>query len=102
MLGESLGPDAERVELTGAELKADPEVGAALSEAELVVGGADRISRDRDAGETPTWQAARATQRRRWLDPAGRRRDWADWAEWLGRRAAAGELPPKGFPKRFR
>ena len=38
-----------------------------------------------------------------WIDSAGRRRDWKEWQEWAGRRAAAGRLAPKGFPagKRF-
>jgi topoisomerase-4 subunit A len=35
-----------------------------------------------------------------WLDPAGRRRDWT-WREWVGKRASAGRLAPKGYPKRF-
>jgi topoisomerase-4 subunit A len=39
-----------------------------------------------------------------WLDPAGRTRAWPDWRVWIGRRAGAGKLVPKGFPtsKRFR
>jgi topoisomerase-4 subunit A len=39
-----------------------------------------------------------------WTDSAGRTRLWAEWRDWLGRRAAAGRLAPKGFPssKRFR
>jgi topoisomerase-4 subunit A len=39
-----------------------------------------------------------------WIDPAGRTRVWAEWREWLARRAAAGKLAPKGFPtsRRFR
>ena len=39
-----------------------------------------------------------------WTDAAGRSRAWPDWQAWLGRRAAAGRLVPKGFPasKRFR
>ncbi len=36
------------------------------------------------------------------IDSAGRTRAWADWRDWLGRRASAGRLLPKGFPKRFR
>ena len=37
-------------------------------------------------------------------DSAGRTRVWAEWREWLARRAAAGKLAPKGFPasKRFK
>ncbi|HQT55178.1 MAG TPA: DNA topoisomerase IV subunit A [Phenylobacterium sp.] len=39
-----------------------------------------------------------------WIDPAGRTRVWAEWKDWLARRAAAGKLAPKGFPtsKRFK
>ncbi len=38
------------------------------------------------------------------VDPAGRTRVWETWREWLGRRAAAGRVAPKGFPtsKRFK
>jgi topoisomerase-4 subunit A len=38
------------------------------------------------------------------VDAAGRTRIWPEWREWLGRRAGAGKLAPKGFPanKRFR
>ncbi|MFI4934315.1 MAG: DNA topoisomerase IV subunit A [Caulobacterales bacterium] len=39
-----------------------------------------------------------------WTDGAGRTRAWPEWRDWLGKRAAAGRLAPKGFPttKRFR
>ena len=39
-----------------------------------------------------------------WIDSAGRTRVWGEWKDWLGRRAAAGKLAPKGFPtsKRFK
>ena len=39
-----------------------------------------------------------------WIDAAGRTRAWPDWQVWLGRRASAGRLTPKGFPssRRFR
>ncbi len=39
-----------------------------------------------------------------WIDGAGRTHGWAEWRDWLGRRAGAGKLSPKGFPatKRFR
>ncbi|MBL8773125.1 MAG: DNA topoisomerase IV subunit A [Phenylobacterium sp.] len=38
------------------------------------------------------------------VDASGRTRVWAEWREWVGRRAGAGKLAPKGFPanKRFR
>jgi len=39
-----------------------------------------------------------------WIDSAGRRRDWTDWTAFVGKRAGAGKLAPKGFPtsKRFK
>jgi topoisomerase-4 subunit A len=39
-----------------------------------------------------------------WTTSDGRSRAWADWRDWLGKRAGAGRLAPKGFPasKRFR
>ncbi len=39
-----------------------------------------------------------------WIDTAGRTRVWAEWRDWLAKRAAAGKLAPKGFPtsKRFK
>ena len=39
-----------------------------------------------------------------WIDTAGRTRVWAEWREWLGRRAASGKIAPRGFPtsKRFK
>ena len=39
-----------------------------------------------------------------WIDSAGRSRAWPDWRLWLGRRAGAGRMVPRGFPtsKRFR
>ncbi len=35
----------------------------------------------------------------RWLDPAGRTRHEADLTEWLGKRAGAGRMAPRGFPR---
>ncbi len=34
-----------------------------------------------------------------WLDPAGRRRTEANLAEWMGKRAGAGRMAPRGFPR---
>jgi topoisomerase-4 subunit A len=46
----------------------------------------------------------KAEQGASWTDTAGRTRVWSDWRDWLGKRAGAGRLAPKGFPasKRFR
>jgi len=32
-----------------------------------------------------------------WTDGSSRRRAWPEWREWLGRRASAGRLAPRGF-----
>ncbi|MBX3478887.1 MAG: DNA topoisomerase IV subunit A [Caulobacter sp.] len=39
-----------------------------------------------------------------WIDAGGRNRDWPEWRDWIGKRAAAGKMAPRGFPvtKRFR
>jgi topoisomerase-4 subunit A len=39
-----------------------------------------------------------------WTTSDGRTRAWPEWRDWLGRRASAGKLAPKGFPatKRFK
>ena len=39
-----------------------------------------------------------------WTDTAGRKREWKDWRDWLGRRAGSGKIAPRGFAssKRFR
>jgi topoisomerase-4 subunit A len=34
-----------------------------------------------------------------WVDSSGRNWTVTDLAEWIGERAQAGRLPPKGFPK---
>ncbi|HBQ36200.1 MAG TPA: DNA topoisomerase IV subunit A [Rhodobacteraceae bacterium] len=34
-----------------------------------------------------------------WLDPAGRTRNQTDLAEWTGKRATAGRMAPRGFPR---
>jgi len=46
----------------------------------------------------------RAADGAAWIDAAGRARAWPEWRLWLGRRASAGRLTPKGFPasRRFR
>ncbi|MBS0296101.1 MAG: DNA topoisomerase IV subunit A [Proteobacteria bacterium] len=36
-----------------------------------------------------------------WFDNSGRKRTWPEWREWLGKRAQAGKLAPKGM-KKFR
>jgi topoisomerase-4 subunit A len=35
-----------------------------------------------------------------WIDSTGKRREWKDWDGWVGKRASAGRLAPRGF-RRF-
>jgi topoisomerase-4 subunit A len=35
-----------------------------------------------------------------WLDPAGRTRTQSDLGEWIGKRASAGRMAPRGFPQK--
>ena len=37
-----------------------------------------------------------------WLDPAGRTRSVVDLDEWVGKRATAGRMAPRGFPRNNR
>jgi topoisomerase-4 subunit A len=34
-----------------------------------------------------------------WLDPAGRTRTQSELDEWIGKRATAGRMAPRGFPR---
>jgi topoisomerase-4 subunit A len=34
-----------------------------------------------------------------WTDTSGRRRTLPEWREYVGKRASAGRLAPKGFPR---
>ena len=34
-----------------------------------------------------------------WADGGGRRRNWPDWKDWLGKRAGAGRMGPRGLRK---
>ena len=34
-----------------------------------------------------------------WKDPAGRTRTEVDLADWIGKRASAGRMAPRGFPR---
>jgi topoisomerase-4 subunit A len=39
-----------------------------------------------------------------WTDTAGRKREWKEWRDWMGRRTTSGKVAPKGFAasKRFK
>jgi DNA gyrase/topoisomerase IV subunit A len=40
-----------------------------------------------------------AEQGPEWADGGGRRRNWPDWKDWLGKRAGAGRQGPRGLRK---
>ena len=40
-----------------------------------------------------------AEQGPEWADGGGRRRNWPDWKDWLGKRAGAGRQGPRGMRK---
>lgn len=35
-----------------------------------------------------------------WIDSTGKRREWKEWEQWVGKRATAGKIAPRGF-RRF-
>jgi topoisomerase-4 subunit A len=65
---------------------------------EMTRGKGVRLQRYRDGGlsDATTFTLADGLS---WLDPAGRRRTETELAEWLGKRASAGRMAPRGFPR---
>ena len=57
-----------------------------------------RLQKYKDGGLADARSFARAAGLS-WLDPAGRTRTEADLAEWDGKRASAGRMAPRGFPR---
>lgn len=57
-----------------------------------------RLQKYKDGGLADARSFARAAGLS-WLDPAGRTRTEADLAEWIGKRASAGRMAPRGFPR---
>ena len=57
-----------------------------------------RLQKYKDGGLADVRSFARAAGLS-WLDPAGRTRTEADLAEWDGKRASAGRMAPRGFPR---
>jgi topoisomerase-4 subunit A len=60
-----------------------------------------RLQRYRDGGLADA-KAFALADGLSWVDSSGRTWTVADLAEWIGQRAAAGRLPPKGFPRNNR
>ena len=57
-----------------------------------------RLQKYKDGGLADARSFARAAGLS-WRDPAGRTRTEADLAEWDGKRASAGRMAPRGFPR---
>ena len=57
-----------------------------------------RLQRYKDGGlsDATTFTLAEGLS---WLDPAGRTRTVSDLTEWIGKRASAGRMAPRGFPR---
>ena len=65
---------------------------------EMARGKGVRLQKYKDGGlsDAATFTLADGLQ---WKDPAGRTRTEIDLAEWLGKRATAGRMAPRGFPR---
>jgi topoisomerase-4 subunit A len=57
-----------------------------------------RLQRYKDGGLSDATTFTRA-EGLSWLDPAGRTRTETDLGEWTGKRASAGRMAPRGFPR---
>ena len=65
---------------------------------EMARGKGVRLQRFKDGGLSDVTVLTLADGLR-WLDPAGRRRHEPDLSEWVGARAQAGRMAPRGFPR---
>ncbi len=65
---------------------------------EMARGKGVRLQKYKDGGlsDATTFSLAEGLS---WLDPAGRRRTETDLTEWMGKRASAGRMAPRGFPR---
>ena len=73
----------------------------ALSELpEMARGKGVRLQKYKDAqGELSDARTFMLAEGLTWLDPAGRTRTVTDLDEWIGKRASAGRMAPRGFPQ---
>ena len=65
---------------------------------EMARGKGVRLQKYKDGGlvDAITFRLAEGLS---WKDPAGRTRTETDLAEWLAKRATAGRMAPRGFPR---
>ncbi len=68
---------------------------------EMARGKGVRLQKFKDGGLSDA-QAFKLKEGLSWIDSSGRNWNVTDLKEWLGERAQAGRLPPKGFPKNNR
>jgi len=65
---------------------------------EMSRGKGVRLQRFKDGGLSDA-KCVTLSEGLSWLDPAGRTRTEPDLSEWLGKRATAGRMAPRGFPR---
>ena len=65
---------------------------------EMARGKGVRLQRYKDGGLSDATTFTRA-EGLSWLDPAGRTRTQTELEEWEGKRASAGRMAPRGFPR---
>ena len=65
---------------------------------EMARGKGVRLQKYKDGGLSDA-RTFRLSEGLTWLDPAGRTRTEADLAEWTAKRATAGRMAPRGFPR---
>jgi topoisomerase-4 subunit A len=65
---------------------------------EMTRGKGVRLQKYKDGGlsDVTTFTLAEGLT---WKDPAGRTRTEPDLTEWIGKRASAGRMAPRGFPR---
>ena len=65
---------------------------------EMVRGKGVRLQKYKDGGlsDITTFNLSEGLT---WLDPAGRTRSETNLEDWTGKRATAGRMAPRGFPK---
>ena len=68
---------------------------------EMARGKGVRLQKFKDGGLSDA-QAFKLKEGLSWIDSSGRNFVVTDLKEWIGERAQAGRLPPKGFPKNNR
>ena len=89
VLGDSVAVVGENRKVLVFELAELPELGR---------GKGVRLQKYKDGGLSDAI-TFNVTEGLSWLDPAGRTRSELDLAEWIAKRASAGRMAPRGFPR---